>query len=203
MDPPYSTYLWLAWIILTSVYLTNAIQFKNAATKTQVSCKYAGIFATALLAFYFFVGHAHTPIATSEQHTSKEYRTTEMISGLKFIKVKGLKYTQQAIDEAIQQGKGVFLDVFADWCTYCKQMDNTTFTDPGVQAELKKMVMIKIDITDDDVFNQALREYFQLRTPPPVYIFMDKTGQEIPGTRVYGYKNAEQFLERLNRVNSI
>ncbi len=37
-----------------------------------------------------------------------------------------------------QKNKKVFVNFFADWCTYCKQMDSETFTDSAVGAYLNK-----------------------------------------------------------------
>ncbi|HPH15663.1 MAG TPA: thioredoxin family protein [Bacteroidales bacterium] len=39
---------------------------------------------------------------------------------------------EQALVKSKQDGKPVFLDVYTDWCGYCKRMDATTFQDTSV-----------------------------------------------------------------------
>lgn len=36
------------------------------------------------------------------------------------------------------QPKKVFIDVYTDWCGWCKKMDKSTFTDPAVAAYINK-----------------------------------------------------------------
>ena len=45
-----------------------------------------------------------------------------------------------------QRNKKVFVNFFADWCTYCKQMDSETFTDSAVGAYLNKnFIPVRVD----------------------------------------------------------
>jgi thioredoxin-related protein len=37
-----------------------------------------------------------------------------------------------------KEPKKVFIDVYTDWCGWCKRMDASTFTDPGVIKEMNK-----------------------------------------------------------------
>ncbi|HON52655.1 MAG TPA: thioredoxin family protein [Bacteroidales bacterium] len=39
---------------------------------------------------------------------------------------------EQALAKSKQDGKPVFLDIYTDWCGYCKRMDATTFQDTSV-----------------------------------------------------------------------
>ncbi len=48
-------------------------------------------------------------------------------------------------------GKYVFVDIYADWCGYCKQLDETTFKADRVITELdKNFVSIKLDADGKD-----------------------------------------------------
>ena len=42
-----------------------------------------------------------------------------------------------AVQTAGKTGKPVFVTVYTDWCGYCKLMERTTFTDPGVVNALR------------------------------------------------------------------
>jgi thioredoxin-related protein len=51
--------------------------------------------------------------------------------------------------------KKVFVDFYADWCTYCREMDRTTFTDEKVIAILNKdyyAVKMNVESRDSIVF---------------------------------------------------
>lgn len=125
------------------------------------------------------------------------------IPGLDFKKVKGYDEAIKVLNEAKQQGKPVFIDIIADWCVYCKQMDKYTFGDEKVQTELRKFQLLKIDITDNSESDKKILQHLKINTPPPVFLFINPTGDEIPKTRVYGYKKADAFLQRVNRAQSL
>jgi len=207
--PPLINYLWIVWIIGSVIYLTEIIKLKPDARLGQKLNKYGWTAGCAVLAYVLVIGVQSFPAGVDsarttspsarqdKQSASGVYRREDSVAGMPVIKVKGLKHTQAVIKEANAQGKGVFVDVFADWCIYCKRMDSTTFADQMVQQKLSDFVILKIDITDDDDINRELRKHYRLITPPPVYIFFDKQGKEIEGTRMYGFKNVEQFMRKL------
>jgi len=93
-------------------------------------------------------------------------------------------------------GKLVMLDFYADWCVSCKEMENFTFSDPRVRAELDQMLLLQVDVTANNENDKALLKRFSLFGPPGI-IFFDAEGREIKGLRVIGYQNAERFLKTL------
>ena len=70
-------------------------------------------------------------------------------------KTKVLDYTTQ--EEWNYQGTlPAIIDFYADWCVSCKEMEDQTFTDPAVQAELSRAVLLQADVTANDDEDQAL-----------------------------------------------
>lgn len=105
------------------------------------------------------------------------------------------------LDAAIQaaNGKIVMLDFYADWCVACKEMERFTFSDDKVKTALKDTVLLQADVTENTAADQALLKRFGLFGPPGI-IFFDAAGNEIK-PKVIGYKNSNDFLKILNKVN--
>ncbi len=45
-------------------------------------------------------------------------------------------------------GQVVFVDVYTDWCSWCKHMDKKVFTDPSVRALASNHVFVKLNAED-------------------------------------------------------
>ena len=107
-----------------------------------------------------------------------------------FQPVKTVADVEQAVREA--DGRTVMLDVYADWCVSCKELERFTFSDQSVQATLKGMVALKADVTANDVADQALLQHFGL-VGPPALLFFGADGRERPEQRVVGFIDAAEF----------
>lgn len=137
---------------------------------------------------------ASDPLAPLAKLRGHEARYVE------FRRVKSLAELDAALEQA--RGKTVMFDFYADWCVSCKEMEKFTFTDPRVQAQLGKMVLLQADVTANNDDDKALLKRFRLFGPPGI-IFFDRQGQEIPGGRVIGFQNADRFQGFLEKVNGI
>lgn len=122
--------------------------------------------------------------------------TTESLS---FKPIKGLEGLNQALTLAEAQNKPVMLDFYADWCVSCKEMENFTFTDAGVQQLLAKVVLLKADVTPNDEQDKALYKHFGIFGPPAI-LFFSKTGKELIAHRVIGFMPANEFRQHLRKI---
>jgi len=91
------------------------------------------------------------------------------------------------------------LDFYADWCIYCKDYEKYVFTDPRVQAELNKLVLLQADVTANDDEDKALLKHVKV-TAPPAILFFDKQSSEMRGYRIVGLMNADEFLAHVNQA---
>jgi len=96
-------------------------------------------------------------------------------------------------------GRPVMLDFYADWCVSCKEMERYTFSDAGVQARMRQMLLLQADVTAGTPEHLALLKRFRLFGPPGI-IFFDRAGREIEGLRVIGFQPAKEFAAVLDRA---
>jgi len=91
----------------------------------------------------------------------------------------------------------VMLDFYADWCVSCKEMERFTFSKPQVEAQMKQVRLLQVDVTANDDDDRALMKKFGLFGPPGIILF--KAGREVPQSRVIGFMAPEQFAQHLSR----
>jgi thiol:disulfide interchange protein DsbD len=109
-----------------------------------------------------------------------------------FKRIKTVADLEREVSAASATGRPVMLDFYADWCVSCKEMERFTFSDPGVQAEFGRAVLLQADVTANDAEDQALLQHFSILGPPTI-VFFDTDGRERPEYRVVGFKAAEEF----------
>lgn len=113
-----------------------------------------------------------------------------------FRRIKTVADLEREVAAASAAGRPVMLDFYADWCVSCKEMERYTFTDPGVQAEFARAVLLQADVTANDAEDQALLQHFGILGPPTI-LFFDAGGRELDGFRVVGFKPAAEFRAHL------
>ncbi len=92
---------------------------------------------------------------------------------------------------AEKSNKLVFVDFYANWCGYCKQLDEDTFTDLNVQARLTQgYVLVKVN-TDKNPDLASQYKVYGL----PTLVVMDAYGNEIK--RQEGFVEPEELLNML------
>lgn len=120
--------------------------------------------------------------------------TSSPTAPLAFTKVQDLS----SLDEALAQAKGspVMLDIYADWCVSCKELEKYTFSHPEVQRALQHVRLLQVDVTANSAANRALLH--QLNVPGlPAILFFNPQGEEQSQSRVTGFINAGDFMAHL------
>jgi len=103
------------------------------------------------------------------------------------------------LDQALHaSGRPVMLDVYADWCVSCKELERFTFQDAAVKARLAGLTLLRADVTANSADDQALMKRFQLFGPPGM-VFFNAAGRELPTAAVVGFRNATDFIAHLDR----
>ena len=101
------------------------------------------------------------------------------------------KYSpEQAFGQAGDEGLPVLVFLYTDWCTYCRQMDETTFSDPEVVSEMATdFVWLRLNAETDPEGTRLQKRFFV--SGFPTLLILDSTGKEID--RLQGYVPPRQF----------
>ena len=194
---------WAALLILTGVYLHAIDPLPPTARGFAKFSKGVGVIALAAgMAFLVgaLSGGRDVLQPLSGLRASAAGASAAPGSGVVFRRVASLVELDAAIGAAA--GKTVMLDFYADWCVSCKEMERYTFSDPGVQSRMERMVKLQADVTAGTVGDQALLRRFKLFGPPGI-VFFDPAGREIQGLRVIGFQAADKFITVLDQALSV
>jgi thiol:disulfide interchange protein DsbD len=94
-----------------------------------------------------------------------------------------------ALARARAEGKVVVVDIYAEWCAQCHELDEKTWPDPQVQAWLREhAIAIRIDT---DKVRTDLAGKLQIRSYPTVLV-LDGDGKEL--RRLLGFEKPPKML---------
>lgn len=110
------------------------------------------------------------------------------------------------IADGVAQGRKnkmpIMVDLFAEWCAACKELDLLTFPDDSVQKELSRFVKVRVDFTNADDYSNEIASRFSV-VGLPCILFLNSDGEEIPGTRISGFLEPLPFLAHLRDVSRL
>jgi thioredoxin:protein disulfide reductase len=95
---------------------------------------------------------------------------------LVFEKIATRARLTQVLQEAKSAKQAVFIDVYADWCVACHELEAKVFPDPALQTKLRALRLIKLDVTEEGEEQSALFAEYGLYGPPAL-IYVDAHGK--------------------------
>lgn len=109
-----------------------------------------------------------------------------------------MPYTRSVLKNT--EGKPALVNVGAEWCAMCHEMDRTTYRDPRLIESARHVLMVRLDATDPDrPPASAFIDRYALEGVPTLVAF-DAQGRERRDLRRDGYLNAEEVLEVLEAL---
>lgn len=114
--------------------------------------------------------------------------------------VAWVPYDEVAFEQARRQGQPILIDIYADWCIPCVEMDHVTFRNPEVVKALASVATFRLDATREvSAEGQRLLDRYDVFGVPTVLLF-DRRGNERKGLRLSGFVTPKEFLERLAKI---
>lgn len=117
---------------------------------------------------------------------------------LTFHRVDTLEGLDRALADAANAGQPAMIDVWAEWCIACKEMERDVLSRDDVRAGLAEFRLIKFDLTDSPDGAALLARYHL--PGPPGYIFLARSGAELKSFRLAGSMPAGAFLQHLQSL---
>ncbi|MEQ9425403.1 MAG: DUF255 domain-containing protein [Cyclobacteriaceae bacterium] len=113
----------------------------------------------------------------------------------------------EAQEFAKSEPRKVFVDIYADWCGWCKVMDRKTFSNKNVANYINEnYYAVRVDAESNNLitFNgkQLTEKQFVQSlnvSGLPTIVFIDENFKKVKP--VTGYQDAKQFLKSLQKFN--
>ncbi len=128
--------------------------------------------------------------------TLNQISATGIDTKVNFVAVNTTQDWDKVKQDAAKSSKSIFVDVYTDWCGYCKMMDRDVFNDQEVGSYLNdKFVSVKLDAEtefgESFAMDNSVRGY-------PTYLFFDNSENKIGEISGYHKKNA--FLKQAKSI---
>ncbi len=114
---------------------------------------------------------------------------------------------EEAVAANANNPKMILVDVYTDWCGWCKKMDKDTFTDPRVVAHLKKnFYAVKLNAEDTKrrfpfmgkTFSEAEMAVAMRVNSYPNFVVIEPGLQNL--AQLPGYREPADFLAGLTEL---
>lgn len=194
ISPSLTLALWGSLLIFASIYAGALIPAVTTKRKVQQGFSILLLIYGTLLLIGASMGN-HDPLQPLA--VSRKPLNSHNHLGLTNQSITTLAQLQQALTKA--KGRPVMVDFYADWCTSCKIIEATTLKNKHIKQALKNFVILKVDMTQNGVVDQALVQKYHI-VAPPTFIFFDRQGKELAAHRLVGDQSIHTFLEKLRLV---
>lgn len=200
LPPPAVLALVGAWLLLAAVYLGLFDTWdKHPSTAQRFGRMTALVLAivggTELVGA---MGQGQNVLAPLQFLQGAQVLQDKTITGASVVTFERIT-TVAELDSRLSASKQpVMLDFYADWCTSCKEMEHSTFADPGVVAATSGLTRLQVDVTANSEHDKALLKRFSLFGPPGI-VWFKAGGEEIANGRMIGYVPPQDFIAQVQR----
>ena len=179
----------LLWTLLALVTVYMLLNSKDIAMNMRLRT-----LTSLILSFYIILQIVGINI---NNHFNPSVSFIEVKKNIQF---KTVFESEKLFQEIKNSEKYTMVDLYADWCVACKELEKYTFTDSNVSEILTTLNLVKFDITKTSEGSSKFLKDFKL-FGPPVIMFFDNNGNELRQSRIVGFVDSEQFIEKYNQIN--
>jgi len=110
--------------------------------------------------------------------------------------ISWIKDLDGALNTAKKENKIVMIDVFTEWCTWCKKLDEETYKDKKVIELSKEFINLKINPETDKKGSEFLTK-FKIEGYPTI-LFIDSSANQF--SRIGGFLAGEAFSAQMEKI---
>lgn len=129
--------------------------------------------------------------AGSVEEADKTEQPVEPVAEVK--ELPWLKDKDKALAMAKEQKRMIFVDMYTDWCGWCKKLDKDVFMDPEFQKIALSFVLLKLN---GDEESETVQKYEV--SGYPTLLFLDAEGKLVE--KVVGYRKAAELIEFMQKL---
>lgn len=185
--PPYIILiLWGSLCLIGAVFLKA---FESSKNTHRIAKIFKGIgIVLAIYGAALIINAIH--LQFSNNRSSNENYWQDIDSRTEFEKQLAVGQSKKEI---------TILEVYANWCTNCKKIEATVFTNREVLSELKRFNRLRIDMSVPNEKQEQLLSSLKIYGPPTI-LFFDTKGKEIIDQRITGDISAQEMLQMLQEL---
>ena len=123
-----------------------------------------------------------------------------------YAEIRWEKNLATAIKKAKSKNMPIMIDIYTDWCSWCKELDKNTYSNEEVIETAKKMVSVKLNPENSEEGEEIARKYGVQGYPTILFInadgfVLENVGGYVEGEKFVPYmKNA---IDKLGKINVI
>ncbi len=110
------------------------------------------------------------------------------------VSVQWQQWSTEVLHQAHREGRLILLDLTAEWCRFCRKMDEITFRDQDVVEVINaRYIPVRVDDKDPHAFAKRYAKVVR-----PTTIILDARGNEV--IRKEGYMQPQRMVWLLQAV---
>jgi thioredoxin-like negative regulator of GroEL len=119
-----------------------------------------------------------------------------LLGGAPAATIKWEKSFDDALKKAKASGKPIFVDFWAEWCTWCHRLDKTTYVDPAVVLRSEEFVAVKVN-TEAGKREELVALQYDVQNLPTI-LFLSPGGHLV--LRLSAYQGPGHFPRTMDRA---
>lgn len=121
------------------------------------------------------------------------------LSTVAFCETSWIHKYDEALANAKQNSKPIFVDCFADWCAWCHKLDKEVYTDLKFETFLQGFIPLRLNVEDRADGSRVAASY-GVDSLPSILI-LDTDGKLL--NRIGGFMDAKDLMNEINTIQDL